>query len=430
MFQPVALPPLSRSSSLTSSLAAPPSSLSHSSSWEPTPTRLCFAVKHIFPQREGKNNAIVTGLQTLREVKWLRELDSHPNVTRLVDLFIMPPPANRMSLVYEFCDHDLRKLILVHRKANVPMPHRMVKSMLMQLLQGVQYLHENWIVHRDLKPPNILVTTQGCVKVADFGFARSLRDPPRSLYALEPEVVTLWYRSPELLLGARHYNFAVDIWSVGCILGEMLNSHELFPGRPDAQAKKRSERFEASQLEKIFRMLGFDERRCGKLRHLEKWERFKMEVVTKGGFPTGSTLKQVVATPRDNKHTNSGGRELMDMLTGMLALDPERRITAENALSRETAYWGQSPRPSRDVFYNTQWQYAKVRLKKMTEEEIERLNGTRESAEPEFLNPDKTGSTKRRSRTAESADGPAAAVPGKKQRTGYHLNDKKRATPD
>ena len=301
------------------------------------------------------------------------------------------------------------------------MPHRMVKSVFMQLLQGVQHLHENWIVHRDLKPPNILVTTQGCVKVADFGFARSLRNPPRSLYAVEREVVTLWYRAPELLLGARHYNFGIDIWSVGCILGEMLNSHELFPGRPDTQAKKRSERFEVSQLEKIFRTLGFDERRCGQLRHLEKWDRFKNEVVPRGGFPTGSTLKQVVATPRDKNHTNSGGRELMEILSGMLELDPARRITAEDALSRETAYWSQSPRPTQDVFYNTQWQYAKVRLKKMTAEELERLYGEQEKkggGEDEGGESSRKSSTTdsgKRGRANASADA-AAGARGKKQK--------------
>lgn len=368
-FQPVAL---------TDSAVSVRSSSSQSSSSKAPNLRASFAeqffaVKHLFPQREGKFG-IVTGLQTLRELKWLRELGNHRNVTRLVDVFVTPTPPCRISLVYEFCDHDLRKLILVHRKANKGMPHRMVKSILLQILKGIAHLHNNWIVHRDLKPPNILVTTQGCVKVADFGFARSLRSPPRSLYAVEKEVVTLWYRSPELLLGTKHHNFKVDIWSIGCILGEMLNSYELFPGRPDSEAKTRSERFEASQLEKIFRTLGFDERRCGILRHLDKWDRFKNEVVSKGGFPTGSTLRQVIAAPPDSLSNSNGVRRgLMNILSGMLEPDPQRRITANEALSKESEYWDQSPHPSEDVFFNTQWQYAKVRLKTMTNEEIERL---------------------------------------------------------
>lgn len=114
-------------------------------------------------------------------------------------------------------------------RSSVPLP--VLKSMLWQLLNGVAYLHDNWVIHRDLKPANILVTSNGEVKIGDLGLARIFASPLQSLYASDKVVVTIWYRPPDLLMGARHYTTSVDVWSVGCIFGELVGLRPMFKVR-------------------------------------------------------------------------------------------------------------------------------------------------------------------------------------------------------
>jgi cyclin-dependent kinase len=120
-------------------------------------------------------------------------------------------------------------------------PH-IIKSFLYQLLAGVAYCHHNRVLHRDLKPQNLLINREGELKLADFGLARAFGIPVRSY---THEVVTLWYRSPDVLLGSRKYSTPVDIWSVGCIFAEMINGKPLFTGTS-----------EATQIETIFKQMG------------------------------------------------------------------------------------------------------------------------------------------------------------------------------
>ena len=117
-----------------------------------------------------------------------------------------------------------------------------MKSFLYQLLMGVAYCHHHRVLHRDLKPPNLLINREGQLKLADFGLARAFGIPVRSY---THEVVTLWYRSPDVLMGSRRYSTPVDIWSVGCIFAEMANGRPLIAGTS-----------EGDQLERIFRLLG------------------------------------------------------------------------------------------------------------------------------------------------------------------------------
>ena len=116
-----------------------------------------------------------------------------------------------------------------------------VKTLLLQLASGVAYLHDHWILHRDLKTSNLLLNNRGQLKIADFGMARYVGDPPPP--KLTQLVVTLWYRAPEVLLGSRHYSTGIGMWSVGCIFAEMvMRGHPLFPGDS-----------EIDQIFKIFR---------------------------------------------------------------------------------------------------------------------------------------------------------------------------------
>ena len=125
----------------------------------------------------------------------------------------------------------LQQIIHHHSTNRSTIPLAVLKSMLWQLINGVAYLHDNWVIHRDLKPANILVTSTGEVKIGDLGLARIYASPLQSLYTSDKVVVTIWYRSPDLLLGARHYTSSVDMWSLGCIFGELIALRPMFKVR-------------------------------------------------------------------------------------------------------------------------------------------------------------------------------------------------------
>lgn len=149
----------------------------------------------------------------IREISLLKELQ-HPNIVRLYDVV---HTERKLTLVFEFLDQDLKKYLDVC-DSGLGLP--IMKSFLYQLLTGVAYCHHHRVLHRDLKPPNLLINREGQLKLADFGLARAFGIPVRSY---THEVVTLWYRAPDVLLGSRKYSTPVDIWSVGCIFAEMAN---------------------------------------------------------------------------------------------------------------------------------------------------------------------------------------------------------------
>jgi len=140
-------------------------------------------------------------------------------------------------MIFEYSDFALRKLLMMRKLTEAE-----CLNYLRQILSGLLMCHSNRIIHRDLKPQNILIDDRGNVKIADFGLARGFTVP---FPELTHEVVTLWYRAPEILLGQASYTPSVDIWSVGCIYAEMLMGKPLFEGE-----------CEIGQLFKIFRVLG------------------------------------------------------------------------------------------------------------------------------------------------------------------------------
>ena len=125
----------------------------------------------------------------------------------------------------DFVEHDLKTL---QEDMLEPFLASETKTLLLQIASATEFLHNNWILHRDLKTSNLLMSNRGQVKVADFGMARYFGDPPPKMTQL---VVTLWYRAPELLLGAENYGKAVDMWSIGCIFGELLTKEPLLQGK-------------------------------------------------------------------------------------------------------------------------------------------------------------------------------------------------------
>jgi len=183
----------------------------------------------------------------------------------------------------------------------------LVKTFLFQLLRGLHFCHCRRILHRDLKPQNLLIDKNGILKIADFGLARSFCVPLRPY---THEVVTLWYRPPEILLGDTAYSTPVDIWSVGCIFAELLTRNPLFPGD-----------CEIDQLFKIFRILGTPNE--------EVWPNCTQLPDFKSSFPTWNRLplRKVLELPVENS--------AYDLLEKMLTYDPSRRISAKDALRHE-----------------------------------------------------------------------------------------------
>ena len=170
----------------------------------------------------------------LREIVFLKQL-SHENIVCLTDAVVEP---GQYFLVFELMDGDLYFLL---QNSHQPLAPDLVQSYTSQLLQGLAYCHSNGIMHRDLKPQNLLISRDGTLKIADFGLCRAF-----CLESLTIEVVTPWYRPPEILLGSKTYDLSVDIWSAGCIIAEMSSRNVLFQGNCDVD-----------QLHLIFQLLGW-----------------------------------------------------------------------------------------------------------------------------------------------------------------------------
>ncbi|XP_038078217.1 cyclin-dependent kinase 2-like [Patiria miniata] len=233
----------------------------------------------------------------IREIALLKELD-HSNVVRLQDVV---HNDKKLYLVFEFLDQDLKKF-MDSSTLGLPMP--LIKSYLHQLLKGVAYCHSHRVIHRDLKPQNLLIDKHGSIKLADFGLARAFGVPLRTY---THEVVTLWYRAAEILLGCRFYLPAVDVWSIGCIFVEMITRRALFPGDS-----------EIDQLFRIFRTLGTpDDTVYPGVTKLPDY---------KSTFPKWrkQDLGKVVPV------LDSEGK---DLLQKMLCYNPDHRVSAKAALS-------------------------------------------------------------------------------------------------
>lgn len=189
----------------------------------------------VYKARKRRNNQIVAlkkirlenedeGVPStaIREISILKEL-RHPNVVSLMDVIF---DENRLYLVFEFLSMDLKHYLDSFPEKKFP-DKKLVQSYVYQILQAIIFCHRRRIVHRDLKPQNLLLDSNGIIKLADFGLARAFGIPVR---AYTHEVVTLWYRAPEILLGISRYSTPVDIWSIGCIFAELCTKRPLFHG--------------------------------------------------------------------------------------------------------------------------------------------------------------------------------------------------------
>ncbi|KAK9292231.1 hypothetical protein L1049_020194 [Liquidambar formosana] len=237
-----------------------------------------------------------------REILILRRLD-HPNVVKLEGLV-----TSRMScslyLVFEYMEHDLAGLAA---SPGIKFTEPQVKCYMHQLLSGLEHCHNRGVLHRDIKGSNLLLDNGGMLKIADFGLA-SFFDPNHR-HPMTSRVVTLWYRPPELLLGATDYDVGVDLWSAGCILAELLAGKPIMPGRTEVE-----------QLHKIYKL-------CGSPSD-EYWKKSKLPNATI--FKPQVPYKRCIAETFKDFPPSS-----LPLIETLLAIDPAERLTATYALSSE-----------------------------------------------------------------------------------------------
>lgn len=236
----------------------------------------------------------------IREIALLKGL-SHSNIVRLLDVFCKP---GKLVLVFELVDNDLKKYM---RSVGCRLPPSTVKSLAFQLCRGVEFCHSKRIIHRDIKPQNLLIDHHMNMKIADFGLARAFSIP---LPKYTHEVVTVWYRPPEILLGSVLYSIPVDLWSIGCVLGEMATGQPLFAGDS-----------EIDTIMKIFQKLGTpSEATWPGLSELPDFKATFPQWKPKGWHLIRNTAAQV-------------GPEGIDLLDKLMAYDPKKRHSARRALA-------------------------------------------------------------------------------------------------
>ncbi|OJJ05472.1 hypothetical protein ASPVEDRAFT_44987 [Aspergillus versicolor CBS 583.65] len=251
----------------------------------------------------------------IREISLLKEMND-PNIVRLLN--IVHADGHKLYLVFEFLDLDLKKYMEAlpvseggrgralpdgsSLSRNLGLGDAMVKKFMAQLIEGIRYCHSHRVLHRDLKPQNLLIDRDGNLKLADFGLARAFGVPLRTY---THEVVTLWYRSPEILLGGRQYSTGVDMWSCGAIFAEMCTRKPLFPGDS-----------EIDEIFKIFRLLGTPD-----------------EVLWPGVTSFPDYKPTFPKWKREETHNLVPGLEDdgLDLLEALLEYDPARRLSAKQA---------------------------------------------------------------------------------------------------
>ena len=263
----------------------------------------------------------------VREIRLLRELTGHVNIVDCYGLMVSTGNESNkdkgsLYMVLGFVDHDLVGLLEMHRRRLV-LPE--IKSIVAQTLNAIDYCHLHGIVHRDLKCANILIDRAGVVKLADFGLAREFcRDPlfdtksgddQENAFRMTNKVITIWYRPPELLLGATEYSWQVDMWSMGCILGELLLQKPLFSADEELRV-----------LHMIMDELGPpQDSGLEYMRHLPLWKAFSRDM------PPPSTGAGGLCK-LESTVLHSCSRNSWDLIAKMLSFDPKTRIGAAAAL--------------------------------------------------------------------------------------------------
>ncbi|KAK2830371.1 hypothetical protein Q5P01_018302 [Channa striata] len=260
------------------------------------------AVKKIFDAFRNRTDA----QRTFREIMFLQEFGDHPNIVKLLNV-IRAQNDKDIYLIFEYMDTDLHAVI----KKGTLLKDIHKRYVMYQLLKAIKYLHSGNVIHRDQKPSNVLLDTDCVVKLCDFGLARSLNQIQEDSGnpALTEYVATRWYRAPEILLGSTRYTKGVDMWSLGCILGEMLLGKALFPGSSTI-----------NQIEKIMSAIPHPSP--------EDIVAIKSEY----GFSVVQRMLLKPQVPLEDLLQPSVPPDALDLLKGLLVFNPDKRLTAEQAL--------------------------------------------------------------------------------------------------
>ncbi|CAD8120099.1 unnamed protein product [Paramecium sonneborni] len=257
------------------------------------------ALKKVFDAFHNATDA----QRTFREVMFLQELNGHENVVRLLN--IMKAENNKdLYLVFDYMETDLHAVI----RANI-LEEIHKKYIVYQILKALKFIHSGELIHRDLKPSNVLLNSECLVKVADFGLARSLvQNEDDGMVLLTEYVATRWYRAPEILLGSTKYSKAVDMWSVGCIVGELILGRAIFPGTSSL-----------NQIERIIELLG--KPKADELESLESQL-------------AGNILASINVSKKKSfaQFFIGASEEALDLIRRLLCYNPKIRLTAEQAL--------------------------------------------------------------------------------------------------
>lgn len=249
-------------------------------------------------------NAFVNLIDAKRIVREIRILEffNHENIIHLLDVF-MPEDLNNFEDIYfvtELVDTDLHKAL--YSKHDLSAEH--IQYFMYQILRGLFYIHSADIIHRDLKPSNILLTKDCNIKLIDFGLARGFSKNAE----MTEYVVTRWYRAPEILLNSTDYSKGIDVWSVGCIFGELLGKKPLFPGNDYLD-----------QMKKIIEVIGTPSPEDLNSIEGEYGKNYikNLNIAKKKDFAS--------LFPKANK-------ACIDLLTNMLLFNPKKRFTVEDCL--------------------------------------------------------------------------------------------------